>query len=715
MSSTTAVVAAVGTTGSIESRSFFSSFSSGANGGGDGGSINSSSSCRRSMSSSTGGGGAAAAAAALKSSVPSSHVKGGSSGRGGGGGGGGVGGSSLKSRLLDIEGPSGDISLPTKHSRKLPLPICVDFDELKHYTDYILSTPIGELYTYKQQQQQDDSSVGGVGGGEITGAGDAAGTSTSQIDIQNQHSQERTNMWDRHDIYETMELVMYVLRGHSYYIPNSLVHTMNSYDNKDAGGTGTSSTGTTTSSSNRNLSPLLPIEHYRAMKQILNRIEQEGEMYMELRNEMLKRRVDEIEREKQRMKDAQQLKQQELELRRKQEEDEDETTNNRMKGEEEGNNTKPVGREKIIDWSKSLQSVVAEHQQQQKQRNTDVTKTSNNEMEDALKKAIGDDNGSSSSSGDSGNESDSSSSSSDDDEDGDDNDLFTTKNEFGIPFAPPGPTIAMYDLMLDCMSSMMMMTASSSEDDGSKKKVSYYTVRDLEVILEKILIHHEMDGGNFLNTNVYTMPTMQTFNGILRCISNLLLQQASSEEIDEKLRDDCIMLSFGIYNGLSTEIEPYTKRNFGRNSATIRYMLEILQKTYPPCRTRGNMSVTLYDNGIELGIIDTQIQQAMYNIHYNPTTGVTDINGHEFDLYYLPNRVTYPLLDIITTSQDDGEEADDDNSEEADANVETTNTTTPTPTTKNQEQRKILPIHKVPNDYKKYHKIRRHDRDIDLY
>ena len=71
----------------------------------------------------------------------------------------------------------------------------------------------------------------------------------------------------------------------------------------------------------------------------------------------------------------------------------------------------------------------------------------------------------------------------------------------------------------------------------------------------------------------------------------------------------------------------------------------------------------------------------MYHLHYNPETNLTDVNGEEFDLYYLPTRVTKPIIDGEGSSS----------------------------------TREMISMYKVPNSSKKLHKLKRHNRDIDVY
>ena len=128
-------------------------------------------------------------------------------------------------------------------------------------------------------------------------------------------------------------------------------------------------------------------------------------------------------------------------------------------------------------------------------------------------------------------------------------------------------------------------------------------------IARNILKANDMDkGGNPL----YTLPSHVTFNAPLRGI-------AKCNMTNEMIRDDALSASFSLYNHLTH------CPHLPRNNMTIVYMLQILDKTMPASRVKGNISVTFWDHASTLGVINEEVIEAMMSVHDPP-------NGPEFDI-----------------------------------------------------------------------------------
>eukprot|EP00586_Coscinodiscus_wailesii_P016390 CAMPEP_0172490694 /NCGR_PEP_ID=MMETSP1066-20121228/21222_1 /TAXON_ID=671091 /ORGANISM="Coscinodiscus wailesii, Strain CCMP2513" /LENGTH=476 /DNA_ID=CAMNT_0013259297 /DNA_START=100 /DNA_END=1530 /DNA_ORIENTATION=+ len=180
-----------------------------------------------------------------------------------------------------------------------------------------------------------------------------------------------------------------------------------------------------------------------------------------------------------------------------------------------------------------------------------------------------DDKGSSSS--DSSSDSDDSSSDSDSDSDSSpkDEELIKKRDTFlkSQCGAPPGLTTAMIDLTLDALSLSLTPHALSSAR----------SLHDLAIL------RHVKDGG-YDNTNPKTIPTVVTYNAILRAAANV-----PWDGRDESVRDEVIDAAFFTFDkmGRSDVVS--------RNTATYVYLLRIVRRFFPQSRSRGNICAALVD------------------------------------------------------------------------------------------------------------------------
>jgi len=161
--------------------------------------------------------------------------------------------------------------------------------------------------------------------------------------------------------------------------------------------------------------------------------------------------------------------------------------------------------------------------------------------------------------------------------------------------AGPGPTVEMWDTLLD---SLAVTSAATSP-------------LELKEILEQVLTRHHQDGGPEYNINPYTVPTVLTFNAVLRTVANFPITSDT-----RKLRDEALEVAFGVYDEMRWHVD--------RNSATFQYMLEIIQKCLPPSRSRGNVSFGLWTQAQRHHVASSQVLQALHQAH-------VPSNGEEFD------------------------------------------------------------------------------------
>lgn len=190
--------------------------------------------------------------------------------------------------------------------------------------------------------------------------------------------------------------------------------------------------------------------------------------------------------------------------------------------------------------------------------------------------------------GDSSDSSSSSSSSSDEEEDKEES---SDSRPSTTEVAGPGPTVEMWDTLLDSLA--VSSTATSP--------------LELKEILEQVLTRHHQDGGPEYNVNPYTVPTILTFNAVLRTVANFPITPDT-----RKLRDEALKVAFGVYDEMRWHVD--------RNSATFQYMLEIIQKCLPPSRSRGNISFGLWTQAQRHHVASSQVLQALHQAHV-PSNG----------------------------------------------------------------------------------------------
>lgn len=168
--------------------------------------------------------------------------------------------------------------------------------------------------------------------------------------------------------------------------------------------------------------------------------------------------------------------------------------------------------------------------------------------------------------------------------------------------APPGPSVAMYDTILDAI-------ASSADQFSNHASLARY-------IFERVHLRHQQDGGPNAN-NVFSMPTAQTYNAVIRACA----EQSFDDQNDEKIRDEAIDTAFLAYDAIGQS------QHVRRNSSTYAHLLRVVAKFIPPSLSRGNIAYGLWKNATsEDNVLDGAILQAY--LEANRRGGS---NGAEFD------------------------------------------------------------------------------------
>jgi predicted RNA-binding protein with EMAP domain len=140
-------------------------------------------------------------------------------------------------------------------------------------------------------------------------------------------------------------------------------------------------------------------------------------------------------------------------------------------------------------------------------------------------------------------------------------------------FALPGPTVAMYDTILDVMACQAATMGSIATMDMADQ------------LLDTIITRHRLDGGDAKNDNVHTRPTALSYNAPIR-----LAAAVPYDGIDIQLRDQAVALAFSNF----AAIEECDMADVQRNSASVTYTLKVVAKYMPPSRIRGNIARGLF-------------------------------------------------------------------------------------------------------------------------
>ena len=181
------------------------------------------------------------------------------------------------------------------------------------------------------------------------------------------------------------------------------------------------------------------------------------------------------------------------------------------------------------------------------------------------------------------------------DQGGDDEDE-EVEDSYLFDFAPPGPTTAMYDTVLDTLA----CTASTVTDRPEALAVAQH-------FHESIMLRHTTDGGDLLNDNVHTRPTAVSFNALIRIAAelpydnsvNISIETSPREEVE--YRDD-ITATF-----ITALQQMHECGVVHRNSAAYKYALDCVAKYMPPSRIRGNVSTGLFQQARYTCLINNSV------------------------------------------------------------------------------------------------------------
>lgn len=199
--------------------------------------------------------------------------------------------------------------------------------------------------------------------------------------------------------------------------------------------------------------------------------------------------------------------------------------------------------------------------------------------------------------------------------------------------APPGPTNAMYDLILDAIA----VSVGSSNNALAMLEHS----RNL---YNQSLQRYELDakaGTDALNPE--SCPTAATFNAVIRGAAKAAVLRAHN---DEQVRDYAMENAFFAFNAM------YHHPIVHRNAATYRYMLEMMEAVFPVGAMRGNIAAAMWEQAVQDKVVDLSLFEVMkrfanasshgemFDVWWKKVEGkfVKDVNGHGFPLVWGRNK-----------------------------------------------------------------------------
>lgn len=172
-------------------------------------------------------------------------------------------------------------------------------------------------------------------------------------------------------------------------------------------------------------------------------------------------------------------------------------------------------------------------------------------------------------------------------------------------FALPGPTVSMYDTVLDTIACSAANVTSSAETNGNATAAAQDTLDAANYFHDLVFLRHITDGGDVSNTNPHTRPTAVTFNALIRTVSELPYHKIINLSDDEvQFRDDAVSTA------ITTLQAMHGCGVVHRNSATYRYTLHCVQKYMPASKIRGNIAAGIFHQARYFGLVNDSVVQA---------------------------------------------------------------------------------------------------------
>jgi hypothetical protein len=181
-------------------------------------------------------------------------------------------------------------------------------------------------------------------------------------------------------------------------------------------------------------------------------------------------------------------------------------------------------------------------------------------------------------------------------------------------FALPGPTIAMYDTMLDTLASycsFLQEQQQQQQQQNGHNATMETTLHVLEManyLHDVAMLRHVTDGGDDANSNPYTRPTAVTFNALMRVAAELPIANGptatTTTSLSPMIRDDAITTALATFQALNECGVVH------RNTASYVYALRAVTKYLPPCRIRNNIVAGLVSQARYHGLLSVDVVAA---------------------------------------------------------------------------------------------------------
>lgn len=263
----------------------------------------------------------------------------------------------------------------------------------------------------------------------------------------------------------------------------------------------------------------------------------------------------------------------------------------------------------------------------------------------------------------------------DDDESGD------VDVPFMNDFAMPGPTVQMYDTLLDAMacSQERLLLPENESFYGLPTHARYLmdcitSRHDLDYTLhtETMTTRNNKKGGQqrsdgHYTLNPYTTPTILSFNAPIRLAANLGRTGYEFLDKNKDLRDAALMLAFLAYNHAAINNSDIVQCN----SATYTYLLQVVARYFKNAsplegnRNKGNIAISLWDSAVQDGLINDGVLQAFLETQ-------TPSNGPAYETWMMQQQECGNLRNVGTAKD-------------------------------------------LPHKWRHYSKVRRHDEQNDIY
>lgn len=178
-------------------------------------------------------------------------------------------------------------------------------------------------------------------------------------------------------------------------------------------------------------------------------------------------------------------------------------------------------------------------------------------------------------------------------------------------FALPGPTIAMIDAILD------VLACGAPQMDTPN--VALTAIHDADFLLGLAHTRYQLDCGDKSNdaadtdhhTNPHTRITILTFNACIRLAARLPPSLIASSE---PVRDAALSMAMSAFHAADECIAVH------RNSASTRYLLQVVAQYFPPSQMRSNIARGLFEQARYRCLINDSVIQA-YQQANTPSNG----------------------------------------------------------------------------------------------